>query len=192
MFRKLAFIALISAAGCGSNVDDQMDPGETDDVIGLKADGVAPLRMGTYDVDFAPFYALTLHDDNSYTLIGGCNPNSPGVHCFAIIRHDSYYKLTKSGSKKYIRLYNEIDGTLLYRFQYKVSGTNSEKVALTETKTGDHYTAKLQEAELSQEGESCGGFVGNVHGCASGLVCQASARCCDIPGVCVQDSSSKN
>src|SRR5205823_14748756 len=99
MFRKLALIALISAAGCGNNPGDQLDPGETDDVLDAKADGAAVLRMGSYDVDFAPFYALTLHDDNSYTLLGGCNPNGPGVHCFAIIRHDSYYRLTRSGSK---------------------------------------------------------------------------------------------
>ena len=186
MFRNLAFLALVSVAGCGTTGADQLDPGETDDVIGAKEDGAAPLRMGTYDVDFAPFYALTLHDDNSYTLLGGCNPNAPGIHCFAIIRHDSYYKLTKSGSKKYIRLYNEIDGSLLYRFQYKVSGGNSQNVALTDTKTGDHYTATLHEADKSQEGESCGGFVANVHACATGLVCKAAAHCCDMPGTCVQ------
>jgi hypothetical protein len=194
MFRsisKLAFIALISVAGCGNpNGDDQLDPGETDDVINAKADGTTPLRMGTYDVNFAPYYSLTLHDDKNFQLMGGCNPDGTGPHCFAIIENDSYYRLTKSGSKHYIRLYNEIDGTLLYRFQYTVSGDMSQNVKLTNTKTGDKYTATLRQADKAQEGESCGGFVANVRGCAADLDCQAAARCCDLPGTCVRSSSS--
>jgi hypothetical protein len=192
MFRKTSFVAIafVAAAlvgvGCGG-AGESLDANEVDDIADAKADGASALRMGTYDVDLDLYYSLTLEKNGSYKLIGGCRPGPTGPHCFAISEDEGHYRLTKSGSSRYIRLYSDLTGELAYRFQYKVSGTRSEKVSLTETHTGKHYTATLEQANLSQEGESCGGFVGSLNACADGLSCKAAASCCDLPGVCVRN-----
>jgi hypothetical protein len=193
MFRSIskfgvavAAVLALSAAGCGGAAGD-LEPGEVDDAGDAKADGQVALRMGSYDVNLPPYWALTLEQNGTFTLRGGCKPGPTGPHCFAIITDEGHYRLTRSGSKRYLRLYSDIqEGKLIYRFQYTVSGRRSEDVKLTETHTGDTSTATLEEADKSQEGESCGGFVASVNQCATGLVCKAAARCCDLPGVCVQ------
>jgi hypothetical protein len=185
MLRSLLMAALL--VGCAGG--EQLDPGESDDVIDSKADGTTPLRMGVYDVDFGVYYAMTLEADGNFMLRGGCKPGPTGPHCFAITELPGHYRLTHSGSKKYLRLYSDIDGSLVYKFQYKVSGKLSETVKLTDTKTEKEYTATLEEADHAQDGESCGGFVANVRSCADGLICKAAAQCCDLPGVCVPASN---
>jgi hypothetical protein len=188
MFRNvgIAFVAVIAlASGCATQ--DGLDPGETPDTLDAKADGASTLRMGTYDVSFGTYYSMTLNLDGTYQLIGGCKQTGPGLHCFAITEDNGHYKLTKSGSHKYIRLYSDPNGgELVYRFSYKVSGTHRQTVSMTETHTGETSTATLENADKSQEGESCGGFVATANACAPDLVCQAAARCCDLPGTCVR------
>jgi hypothetical protein len=182
----MAFVmmAALAGAGCGGN-QDALDANEVDEVAAdVKADGATPLRMGTYDVDLGVFYSMTLKADGTFKLFGGCKPGPTGPHCFAIVTNEGNYRLTRSGSKHYIRLVSDISNELLYRFQYKVSGAESENVSLTETHTGKHYTATLQQADRRQDGESCGGFVGTASACADGLICKVAQHCCDIPGVC--------
>jgi hypothetical protein len=190
MFRAGAIAGVVFSMflGLGCGAPETLEPGEVDDTAGVKADGAAALRMGSYDIspDLGPFWALTLEENGNYTLRGGCKPNPTGPSCFAIINQQGHYRLTRSGSKKYLRLYNDLDGKLSYRLQYTVSGAKSETVTLVDMHTEASYTAKLQQADKSQEGESCGGFVATLHQCADGLFCKAAARCCDLPGVCVR------
>jgi hypothetical protein len=186
MFRtiSLSFVSILAFAACTSN-QQQLDPNEVDDTAAdAKADGFTPMRLGTYDVSFVDYYAMTLHDDGTFHLQGGCRPNPDGANCFAISVMDGNYRFTHSGSSHYIRLYNNIDGSLAFRFRYVVSGAHSETVDLVETKDGSDSTATLEEADKRQEGENCGGFVATPGQCATGLECVSAQACCDLPGTC--------
>jgi hypothetical protein len=185
MFRKISTFGMalattlsLTAIGCGGPAD--LEEGEVDDSIESKTDGPGRLRMGTYDVDIIPFWAMTLAADGTYSLRGGCRPGPTGPHCFAVIAENGSYTLTKSGSKRYLRLIRDVDGKLNHKFSYTVSGGDSEHVQLVEG--NQTFTATLNEANKRQDGENCGGFAGLP--CASNLVCQTVATCCDIPGTC--------
>jgi hypothetical protein len=185
----MAIASTLALGACAANQADQDNGNEVTDPNDSKADGQTPLRMGTYDVDFDVYYALTLHDDGTFHLQGGCRPNDDGPSCFAITVMDGNYHLTKSGTRRYIRLYNGIDDSLAYRFRYTVSGEESETLDLVNTHDHSTSSATLEQADKKQEGESCGGFVVAPGQCADGLVCVTAQHCCDLPGTCQQPAN---
>ena len=186
-----AFATTLSLGACASN-QDSVDSNEVDDNVDAKADGFTPMRMGTYDVAFSDYYALTLHEDGTFHLQGGCKPNPNGPSCFAITTMDGNYRFTRSTTtgSHYIRLTNNLDDSLAFRFRYVVTGSQSETVALTDMHDSNKSTATLENADKQQEGESCGGFTAHPGECATGLECVNTQGCCDLPGTCELPAST--
>jgi hypothetical protein len=146
--------SLAVTGGCTASSSDGLDPGETDDVAADgKADGASTIAEGDYSIspDYSAYWELDLVAGNKYTLHGGCKPNPEGPSCFAIIVDSGTYRLTKSGSSKYIRLYSDSSACttcsgsddLLVRFQYVIESYGAK---LTDTSDGDTYKATLPTA----------------------------------------------
>jgi hypothetical protein len=188
MFHKATVFGAVLAAlsftaiGCGGPAAD-LEAGEVDDSYDTKGDAAGRIRTGSYQVTIPGFFAMDLTAAGAYTLQGGCSPVPGGGEaiCHAIILNQGSYLLTKSGSKRFLKLINSA-GKTEHKFQYTVSGMNSEHVTLVE---GDKTsTAELKEADKSQDGESCGGFVFHPLQCASNLVCINTKHIPDVPGTC--------
>jgi hypothetical protein len=176
----------LQLAGCGRAQEDTLAPGEGDDSAGAKADGVSSLRLGVYALspELGDFFQLTLREDGGYALRGGCMPPAAGAAaCNFIIVGTGTYRLTKSGSKRFVRLTHTMSGPS-FKLSYTVAGDDSETVTFTDTATNKVSVGTLAEAKKKQEGESCGGFISGLDQCATGLICKAAAACCDIPGHC--------
>ena len=147
----------LAVGACTSQDDGSLEPGETEDVgTDGKADGSTTLGVGDYSIspDYSLYWELDLSAGSAYTLRGGCKPNPTGPSCFAIVLDSGHYKLTKSGTKKYVRLYSDetacttCSGSdeFLVRFQYTLTSTGANVV---DTSDNDKYTLTLPVATAS-------------------------------------------
>ena len=139
----VGILFVTAIGGCATN-GDQLDPGETDDGAATGKDDSTALQLGQYAIspDYAAFWQVTLGSSSKMTLRGGCKPPPPGQQaCFAITSESGTFKLTKSGTTKYLRLYNASDD-LIVKFQYTTTTTTGAK--LTDTSdSSNKFTAKL-------------------------------------------------
>jgi hypothetical protein len=54
-------------------------------------------RNAAGEPDSLLFYAFTFDASGSYDATGGCNPNGPGAHCFAITHSQGKWSIEKGG-----------------------------------------------------------------------------------------------
>jgi hypothetical protein len=198
---KHLFVALILAAGCGGPLPINNQPGEVDDPEATKADGPGALRMGQYSrtsghdlfssLELARTPGSTTH--GTWSSQRGCDGNSTdAAHCFIEIRQTGTYRLTKSGSKRFIRMFEDAvaietsttASDFLGRFEYAVDDNQGALVTFTAS-NGQKTVMTLQNADKAQEGESCGGHTVMPRPCAPGLECVVvQTGVADVPGLC--------
>lgn len=113
----LAWLALAPLAGCDMNPDDEVEE------LGGKADG-ATLPLGTYDDFDGPGRSLVLLADKSFLYWDACGEIDAMLGCEEL-EVEGTYRLTRSGSRRFITLTDE-DGERFDRFRYRLVGGDLE------------------------------------------------------------------
>ena len=113
---------------------------------------------------------MTLGSDDALSLRGGCKPAEPGevATCFTIIADNGKFRLTKTSTTKYIRLYSDTSGDdLIGKYSYTLTADGAKL-----TDTAD--TSKKYDATFEADPTSPAGVLGADIG-SSTLSCVPSA-----------------
>lgn len=194
----VASFSLGMLACSGAPEDRSPSSDQSDDALrGTLASPVGSWTNENGDPDSLVFYTIDLMQDGSFHATGGCRPNPNGPSCFALMYLHGTWSIDRSGPQlgapggaPELVLTDDFGQVSSYFYSVR-----SNKLTLRTTLIGqpsvftkDAVTGGGNDAGTKpgpgEEGGMCGGFAGLP--CAAGLVCDAPAQCCDMPGTCVK------